>query len=92
MPELSPAQMTAEIRRLNEECEELRGIVGDYQRLKQAGMFTIKDICEMRGIDNPDDICDGCKGLGVTPPGSTDRCPHCGGSGSNKANWIGVLQ
>ena len=91
MPDLSPAQMTAELRRVNEENEELRGKVAENERLTKSGRFTIKEILEMRGLDNPDDICEGCKGLGVAPPGTNERCQACGGSGNATDHWA-VLQ
>jgi hypothetical protein len=91
MPELSLAQTQSELKRLYEENEELRHKVKESDRLKAIGTFTIPDIMAMRGLDSPGDICDTCKGLGVSPHGTNRRCQGCGGSGNAKDHWV-VLQ
>ena len=91
MKEMTPDQMKAELKRLNEENEELRHKVKQNEALTTAGRFTIKDLLGMRGIDNPEDVCENCGGLGVASGGSNEQCAHCGGSGSNKNHWV-VLQ
>ena len=90
MPDLSPAQIAAELKRLNEENEELRYKVNLHEKAKQMGQFTIPDIMAMRGIE-PADGCENCMGLGVSPHGTGRRCPSCGGSGNAKNHWA-VLQ
>lgn len=90
MPDLSPAQMTAELKRLNEECEELRGKVKEHDRMKAMGTFTIADVMGMRGVENGN-VCATCTGLGVSPIGTNEQCKQCGGSGDDTNHWA-VLQ
>ena len=90
MPDLSPAQMKVELKALNEENEELRYKVKEHDRMRQMGVFTIADVMQMRGVENGN-ICSVCTGLGVSPIGSNERCPQCGGSGDDTNHWA-VLQ
>ena len=89
--EASYSQIALELKRVNEENEELRYKVKEHERMKQLGTFTIPDIMAMRGLDNPEEICENCKGLGVFPQGTNERCAHCGGSGHAIEHWA-VLQ
>jgi hypothetical protein len=89
--EASPAQMKAELQRLNEENEELRGKVKEHAVMKSLGTFTIADIMHMRGLSGPDEVCENCKGLGTFPGGTNGQCKQCGGSGHAINHWA-VLQ
>ena len=84
-------QAIAEVKRLNEENEELRHKVKEHERMKAMGTFTLIDVMQMRGIDNPADVCTNCGGLGVAPAGTNEQCSHCGGSGHAIEHWA-VLQ
>lgn len=73
-----------QVQKLLEENEEMRGRLNELTHFKAMGLFTIKDVHDMRGVSMLDS-CDTCKGLGCDE--KNIQCTTCRGSGNSTTPW-----